>query len=212
MGIALDVVFFLCWVAVFVMIIRRGFIDRTFGVPFVAIFVNLAWDVVCAFIFRLPEPQVYTEVIFTFFDMIIAYQLLRNWQREFPHHSGAMLGALAAMTFVTALTLSAATTLQFNDTWNFYSGYAGNFLGSVLFNVMLAGRRDVRGQTIYIALLKGIGTGAASLGITVYPPPGYEGAILVTVLGLFTFVSDMIYVVLLYRQCVRQGLSPWRRF
>jgi hypothetical protein len=76
---------------------------------------------------------------------------------------------------------------------------------------MLMQRRDVRGQSIYIALLKGIGTGAASLGITFYPPPGYENAILITVLGLTTFVSDMIYVVLIYRQCRRQGISPWRR-
>lgn len=211
MGIALDVVFFVCWVAVFVMIIRRGNIDRTFGVPFVAIFVNLAWDAICAFVFRLPAPQVYTEVLFACFDLVIVYQLFRYGRREFPALSSASLVTLAGLTFVTAAVLCVATTLQFNDAWNFYSGYAGNFLGSVLFNVMLVSRNDVRGQSIYIGLLKGIGTGAASLGITFFPPPGYEHAILVTALGLTTFVSDMIYVGLLYRQFRRQGISPWRR-
>jgi hypothetical protein len=119
--------------------------------------------------------------------------------------------ATSALTFVTSLAICVATTLEFNDTWNFYSGYAGNFLGSVLFNFMLVHRNDVRGQSIYIALLKGLGTGAASLGITFFPPPGYEHSILLPVLGITTFISDLIYVVLFYRQCRRQGIAPWRR-
>jgi len=211
MGIALDVIFFVCWVAVFVMIIRRGFIDQTYGVPFIAIFVNLAWDFECAFIFKLPVPQVYTEILFAVFDVIIMIQLFRYWRSEFPTLSAGVLYSTAALTLITGLVICVAVTMQFNDTWNFYSGYAGNFLGSVLFNFMLLQRKDVRGQSIYIALLKGLGTGAASLGITFFPPPGYEHSILLPVIGLTTFVSDMIYVVLVYRQCQRQGIAPWRR-
>jgi hypothetical protein len=129
MGIALDVIFFVCWVAVFVMIIRRGFIDRTFGVPFVAIFVNLAWDLECAFIFKLPVPQVYTEVLFAIFDVIIMAQLFSYWRSEFPTLSPGVLYSMAALTLITGLVICVAVTMQFNDTWNFYSGYAGNFLG-----------------------------------------------------------------------------------
>jgi len=211
MGIALDGIFFVCWTVVFVMIIRRGFIDQTYGVPFVAIFVNLAWDFECAFIYKLPVPQVYTEILFAVFDVIIMVQLFKYWQREFPALSQTVLYIMGGLTLITGLAICVATTLQFNDTWNFYSGYAGNFLGSVLFNFMLLQRKDVRGQSIYIALLKGFGTGAASLGLTFFPPPGYEHSILLPVIGLATFISDMIYVALIYRQCQRQGLAPWKR-
>lgn len=205
-------IFDLLWIAVFILIIRRGFRDRTFGMPFAAILVNLAWDSISSFVYPAPVPQMYFEMLFAVFDVIILYQLLRFWRTEFSHLTPALMYGSVILGLLTAVVLCLTISNEFKDFANVYAGFGGNLLGSILFVVMLLGRRAVRGQSIYIALAKWLGTASASLGVILFPPPGFAQSILLPVLCLGMFVYDFIYVVLVYRQCRAQNIAPWTRW
>ncbi len=204
-------IFDLLWVAVFVMVIRRGFMDQTFGMPFAAMAVNLAWDSIASFVYPVPAPQVYFEMLFAVFDVVILYQLLKFGRKEFPTLTPPQFYGAVVLTLVTAAAMSLSITLEFKDYSNVYAGFGGNLMGSIVFVTMLLQRNDVRGQSFYIALAKWLGTGAASLGVTLFPVPGFAGSILLPILCLGMFVYDLIYVGLVYRQCRAQGIVPWRR-
>lgn len=204
--------FDLLWIAVFILIIRRGFLDRTFGLPFAAVLVNLAWDSISSFVYPAPVPQVYFEMLFAVFDVIILYQMLRFWRTEFPYLTPAWFYGAVVLGLITAAVLCLTISNEFKDFANVYAGFGGNLLGSILFVVMLLQRRDVRGQSFYIALAKWLGTGSASLGVILYPPPGFAQSILLPTLCLGMFVYDLIYVVLVYRQCRAQDIVPWTRW
>jgi hypothetical protein len=204
-------IFDLLWIAVFVLIIRRGFIDKTFGMPLAAAVVNLSWDFMVSFIYPAPAPQVYFEVLFIVFDAIIIVQALRFWRSEFPALSPELFYASLVLIAITSWALMLAIRFDFKDSLSVYSGFSGNLMGSILFVVMLVQRHDLRGQSFYIALFKWLGTGSASLAFMLYRLPGYEQSLLVPVLCIGMFVFDLLYVVLVYQMCRKQGINPWTR-
>jgi hypothetical protein len=72
---------------------------------------------------------------------------------------------------------------------------------------MLERRRDVRGQSMYIAMSKLLGSAIAM-------PHAYalhESLRSLRAFMAVTFVCDVVYAVLLYRQCRAQGIRPWGR-
>jgi hypothetical protein len=205
-------VFDLLWIAVFILIIRRGFLDRTFGLPFAAVLVNLAWDTISSFVYPVPVPQVYFEMVFAVLDVIILFQLLKFWRTEFSSLTPALFYGAVGLGLITAAVFCLVISNEFRDFGNVYAGFGGNFMGSVLFVVMLLQRGNVRGQSIYIALAKWLGTASASLAVILYPPPGFASSVLLPTLCLGMFVYDFIYVVLIYRQCRAQNIAPWTRW
>ena len=106
-----------------------------------------------------------------------------------------------------AFVILFATNAEFPDFWGArYSAFAQNLLMSVLFIVMLVGRKGVRGQSMTIAIFKWLGTLAQT--IQVY---GQTGSNLILALGAAIFVYDVIYIAMLYRQFAEAGLNPFTR-
>ncbi len=210
----LYIAFDLLWTATFILVIRRGFKDKTFGMPFAAAVVNLVWDLAISFIYPAPAPQLYFEMLFAVFDAIILLQVLRYWRSEFPNVSPARFYSSVVLAFLTAGALIWASRIEWNDPATVYSGNLGNLMGSILFVWMLLQRGDLRGQSFYIALFKWLGTGAASLAFVLFKLPGYpryDSSVLLPVLGAAMFAYDFVYVVLVYQMCRKQGINPWTR-
>jgi len=210
----LYIAFDLLWTATFILVIRRGFLDKTFGMPVAAAVINLVWDLAISFIYPAPAPQVYFEILFGVFDAIIIFQILKYWRSEFKSLSPMFFYSSVVLAFLTAGVLVWASRIEWNDTATVYSGNLGNLMGSILFVWMLLQRQDLRGQSFYIALCKWLGTASASLAFVLFRLPGYpryDASILLPVLGAATFVYDFVYVVLLYQMCRRQGINPWTR-
>jgi len=72
---------------------------------------------------------------------------------------------------------------------------------------MLLKRRDVKGQSIYIALFKMVGTLLPSILFFLR----YPNSPLLNFLYVAIFVFDIIYVFLLYAKLRELGIEPWRR-
>jgi hypothetical protein len=109
-----------------------------------------------------------------------------------------------AVAFGGVLTVS----YEFQDFLGKYAAFAQNLMMSILFVAMLVRRKNVSGQSLYIALLKMIGTVLPSiLFFMLYPAAPFLDYLYVTI-----FVFDLIYVVALYGMLREAGIRPWTRF
>ena len=74
-------------------------------------------------------------------------------------------------------------TYEFLDWQGAYAPFGQNLMMSVLFLWMFFSRDDLRGQSVYIALFKMVGTGVSSLGI--FPISAYLTGFLSDALSLY---------------------------
>src|SRR5215211_3124750 len=120
------------WTLAYLLIIRQGFLDRTYGMPAAALCANLSWEFLFSFVYPHDLPQRAVNVVWFSFDLVILFQLLLYGSREFDDFDGA------------------------------YSAFGQNLMMSILFITMLYARGSLRGQSVSIAVLKMGGTALAS--------------------------------------------------
>lgn len=91
------------------------------------------------------------------------------------------------------------------------TAFAQNFMMSALFIGLLIRRSDMSGQTIYIGVLKGIGT--LLIAVLIYfVYKIHRDLSIMSFLYLGILFLDIAYILLLFFQIRRQGYSPWRRW
>ena len=179
------------------MIIRRGFLDHTYGMPLVALCANLSWEFIFSFV--LPQGPVQRPVNIVWFSLglIILYQLLRFGPREFPRLSIRLFYGMVALAHLTAFFAVVSITLEFEDYDGAYSTFGQNLMMSVLFMVMLHSRGSLRGQSLSIALTKMGGTTLASAAFLSFSV-GYERSVLLAFLYFSILLFDVLYVAMVY--------------
>ncbi len=180
------------WTLAYLLIIRQGFLERTYGMPLAALCVNLSWEFVFAFVYPHDLPQRAVNVVWLVFDLVILAQLLLYGPREFANLPRRLFYAGFALALTTAFGAVLAITLQFDDFDGAYSAFGQNLMMSILFINMLYARRSLRGQSVGIALLKMGGTALASFAFYFYNPD-YDGSVLLPFLYVAILVFDGIY-------------------
>jgi hypothetical protein len=180
------------WTLAYLLMIRRGFLDRTYGMPLVALCANLSWELIFSFVYPHDLPQRAVNVVWFSFDLVILLQVLLYGPREFAELSRRAFYALFALALATSFGAVLSVTLEFDDFDGVYSAFGQNLMMSVLFLAMLYARRSLRGQSATIALLKMGGTALASFAFYFYNPE-YGGSILLPFLYVAILVFDGIY-------------------
>src|SRR5690606_33627267 len=72
------------WGLAYLLIIRRSFMERTFGVPIVAMCANIAWEFIFSFLYPSLNPgQRIINVVWFGLDAVIIYTYLRFGRRDF---------------------------------------------------------------------------------------------------------------------------------
>ena len=183
----------LCWTVTYLLIIRRGFADRTYGMPIVALCANLSWE----FIFSVVRPhagvQRIGDILWLTLDVVIAYTALRYGPREFRYLPRPVFYAGFAGTLVLAYLGVDAVCREFDNGNGIYAGFADNLMMSGLFLAMLASRGGLRGQSVSIAALKCVGTIFASIGFWRYG--GHPNSAVLTYMYVANAVVDIAYLV-----------------
>lgn len=64
------------WTLVYVLIIKRGFQDKTYGMPLAALVANVSWEFIFSFILPHQPPQLYVDYVWLSFDIVILIQTL----------------------------------------------------------------------------------------------------------------------------------------
>ena len=198
------------WSLTYILIIRRGIIDRTFGMPLVALCANISWEGAFSFIVPQSLTQLYINYAYFILDLFIVFQFLRYGKSEFNDISNKMFYAVFLLALVTSFGLILSITYEFKDWQGSYAAFGQNLMMSVLFIAMLFSRGNLRGQSIYIALFKMFGTGIFSLAFYLYQP--IAQGLFLPFLFVSIFVYDIIYVGLVYQKYRENNISIWKRF
>jgi len=199
------------WSLTYLLILRRGLLDRTYGMPLAALCANLSWELIFAFYIPAHHPaQHWTATAWLGLDLLILGQVLAYWRRELPEvHPGAFY-ALLALALGTAFGTILGVSVELEDWKGGYAAYGQNLMMSILFVTMLYRRGSLRGQSIYIAGLKLVGTASTSLALYAFSPTP-AGGVLMPFLYVAVLVYDLIYLGMIYRQAGYEGVSVWRR-
>src|ERR1700730_17334925 len=203
--IILTVVSGICWTVVYVEGIRVGFKDRSYAIPFYALALNFAWELLhTVFGFRsgVSLQTIINAVWFTF-DVGILYTYFKYGRKYFPRNLPARwFTSWSILGLLTALCVEYAFIREFGVAVGAgYSAFLQNLLMSVLFINMLVKRGSREGQSLYIAVNKWIGTLAPTILFGIVGDGGFpKGSFLILVLGLFCSIFDLIYVWMLFKQ------------
>jgi len=200
----------LFWSATYILIIRRGFKDKTFGIPMAALCANISWEMIFAFILPHDAPQLYVNYIWFSLDVVIVIQFLKYGKKEFQNIPKWQIFAIFALGIAIAAPMIVGISNELNDSVGAYAAFGQNLMMSILFVTMLINRQGIVGQSFYIALFKMIGTGLASLAFYLFRPIAQD-SILLQFLFVSIFIFDLIYTIGIYRKC-KNIENPLKRF
>jgi len=208
----LTVVSGVCWTIVYIDGIRIGFRDKSYAIPFYALALNFAWELLYTLLgFRTNGVTVQNvfNAVWLSFDVGILYTYFRfgrKYFRRFQDQPPATAGG-SDFAFIawSILALIAAFAVQFAFRREFgvakgagYSAFPQNLIMSILFIAMLAHRGSREGQSLTIAVNKWIGTLAPTILYGAIGEGGFpRGSFLILTVGILCSVFDLIYIWLL---------------
>lgn len=197
----------LLWTLAYILILRRGWKDKTYGMPLAALAANLGWEFIFSFVLPHKPPQLQVNIVWFCFDLGILWQTCRfgKWEQRHPWVRRNFFAILAASLLCGFLAVY-TTTLEFSDRDGMYAAFGQNLMMSILFVAMLLSRDDPRGQSMWIALAKMTGTVLPSILFHLK----YPGSPLLDFLYVATFLADLLYCTLLYSKLRASG-NPWKR-
>ena len=194
------------WTLVYLMIIKQGFQDRTFGMPMAALCANISWEFIFSFLRPHPSPQRYVNITWCLFDSVILFQFLHFGRASFGQYlPETLFYPTLVLTLILAFGAVLFVTYEFKDWYGRYAAFGQNFMMSVLFVDMLIRRGDVSGQSMYIALFKMVGSLLMSILFFRRNPSSY----LLNFLYVAILAFDVIYVLMLYATFLELGVNPW---
>ncbi|MGH3889633.1 MAG: hypothetical protein ACRDSZ_24235 [Pseudonocardiaceae bacterium] len=197
----------LCTLAIYLMAIRRGFLDKYSTLPVLAACANVSWEVTYAFVYPI-DPQMRIVLFFWLpLNLVLLWQAIRYGRKDFPGMSRAVFGCMVIGWFAFTLSFMIVATREFDDRVGAYTTVFVVVLMEALFIVMLRARRSTVGQTMYIAVLKTVIDSAGAVGLIAWYPNRW----LLYQMIAAELTLDLIYIALLYRQFKAEDVNPWQK-
>jgi hypothetical protein len=203
----------IAWTIVYIACIRIGFRHKTYAMPFWALSLNLAWEVLHGFydLYQLgPQLQVIINAVWAVFDVFILYTFFKYGKRYFPKNLNSFwfytwaVSGIVLSFFIQVAFISEFGTIMGGG----YAAFLQNLLMSALFISMLIQRNGTEGQSLTIAISKCIGTLAPTIlfGIIGSVTMGGPNK-LMFITGCVIFVLDIAYIVLFRKVRIREMKS-----
>lgn len=223
------------WLPAYILIVKRGFQDKTYGMPIIALCGNIAWEFfysigvfpACSVTWEGCPPWLMRGGNAGAFvlDILILYTIIRYGRSKFTQPL-----MVKHFYLILAFGLVTAGALIYTVEHDFfrpnpgvpgygeymeiglfsgvYTGYALALEMGLLFIAMFYSRKGLEGQSFYIALGMAIGN------FTAYLLNVFTGTANATVHVLYASgaVINWTYVVLVYQRARQMGLNPWKTF
>ena len=198
----------LFWTTAYLLIIRAGLRERTYGMPIVALAANLSWEFIFSFIRPTAGFQQTVNIVWFLFDLGILATVVRFGPREFPWLPRRAFHAALAGTIALAYLGVDAVCRQFDHGAGFFAAFGQDLMMSGLFLSMLLARRGPRGQSVAIAACKLIGSALAAAGTWIHERnvPIHHGWLL-PYLYLATLLVNATYLLALVAVQRAQGIA-----
>lgn len=171
--------------------------------------VQTLYDPIARGIHNAATGQEIVNIIWFVLDVFIVITYLRFGRRDFtPLVPQRLFVPSFLAVFGMSIVIVATSVNGLHDCVGLYSAFGMNLLMSVLFPIILLQRANVRSQSFYIALCKMLGTVGFSLHFFAqYPTDAF-----LTSQYIFIFLFDLLYTVMIYQACKREGINPLARF
>lgn len=192
----------LFWTIVYIDAIRIGFKHKTYAIPFWALALNIAWELLCT-VFGLIEiginEQIAVNIIWFIFDIFIIITYFKFGFRESKFKSKSNFYTWSIIAILSSLIVQYLFIHEFGlILGSSYIAFLQNLLMSVLFIDLLHKRQSSEGQSMLIAVSKCLGTVAPTIlfgYIGIQRLGGPNDFILG--MGFVIFVFDLAYIFLL---------------
>ena len=194
------------WMIVYEECIRLGFRDKTYAMPFWALGLNFAWELinfVGEIIFNwhgamegMALAQTVVNGFWAGLDIVILYTYLKYGKAEWSRtHPEKWFVPWTVLGIVCCFALQLVFVVEFDGVLAAqYAAFIQNLLMSILFIDLYWKRGSMQGQSLLLAVAKWIGTLAPTILFGVL---NYNA--MVIVFGAFCSVFDLIYIDLLAR-------------
>jgi len=161
----------LLWLVVYVVAIRRGFKDRTYGIPLVAVALNFTWELYFTLLHPPPEAVAHAaHVAWLLIDAVIVWQVFRFGREQqtipelrtyfYPAVVGLLVLALAGHVTLHGYQVNNSI---FPDDQGIMVAFFINLVMSILFVSLFFRRPDRKGLSYTVAWGKLLGTASISL-------------------------------------------------
>lgn len=202
------------WILAYLLMIRRGLRDRSYGMPVVALCLNIAWE---TYFSLFSDAQLANKVGYGLYlaaDLGVLYTCWRFGPDDFRSPlQKRFFRPIVLILLVGGFALVRQFAISFDDTYGGISATFTTLLLSVLMVGMILRRDSVAGQSLYIGLLVLVGNLAGWVmnliaHQTVQPNIPIPW---VHLANLAIVVSNLAYLWL-YRQVARRdGIDLWQR-
>lgn len=199
-----------CWTWVYIDIIRKGILDKSYGMPLFALGLNLGWELLYTYLkfyYNEIDAQFAVMFLWALFDIGIVYCYFKYGYKYFPENrSKTEFYLWSILVFACCFLLQYFFWGEFGNVQApRYSAFLQNLIMSVLFINMFFARGSLEGQSMVVAVNKWIGTLANTILF------GYiEASWFILIIGLLCCVFDMIYVYLIYDYKKSISFKPWQ--
>lgn len=189
------------WTTTYIDCIRIGIKDKTFAMPFYAIALNLTWEIYNTiqgyFLIGLTISTLFDGIWFLL-DCAILWTYLKYGKPSKMSASKFYWSTFLIICF--CLILEHLISTQFGRIQGaLHIAYLINLIMSLLFIIMLKQRKSNLGQTLTIAISKGLGTFFITLLIGIIGVTRFGGpSLLLLITGSIIFCIDIYYTYLLY--------------
>ena len=193
------------WSLAYILIIRRNYLDKTCGMPFLALAANVSWEFLHATFFPFTGIAIVTDSLWLLLDLVIVWQYLLYT----PANARIQKGLLLAAAIAVFLPL-VAVARPYPDQSFIVEVFGQNLMMSVLFVWVLLQKKSSSGQSLYIALSKAVGTDILILAgwdlLTLH-----SSSVLTIIILCGIMVFDPLYILLIYRQLLKEKVNPLLR-
>lgn len=196
------------WIAAYLLILKKCFRDKTYGLPVVAICLNFGWELLASFVFPNPVALWHAfDRIWLGVDVILAYQLLRWGQKEqrIPEIKKYFYWVVA-LTFVVGVWGQYAFVDSYRDRLGLVGAFGVNLIMSILFIFFYFDRKKTtRGISKGGAVCKMLGTLGTSIEchyVVRLIDADMQDLAFLTFLSATIFIADCIYILLVFSKPV----------
>ncbi len=225
------------WTITYILLIFRGFKDKTCGMPLFVLGLNISWEFIFGF---LGEPfvsadsyfgvstlhgpaQRFDDILWFIFDVILLYLKIKYGKDEYklamPYAPDNWFKIYVILQVFVSFWTVFFFVYEFNDPNGIYSAYMQNFFISLLFITQLYKRGDTKGVDMGIAVCKMLGTLAPSMlgGIVMIAYYKVPFMTCMTAVNWMPFLKmlitvctlmDLFYIYVLWGALKKEGKSP----
>jgi len=209
-----SLVLTLCWIFAYVLMIRRGFLDKSYGMPVIALCLNVSWEFCFTFLTQIEMMYRVANGLFLAFDLGVLYTCYRFGRDDFkwPILKGRFFSFLTVSLGLSLVGVYLFVT-AFDDTYGGLFASINTPLYSALLVAMLLRRNSVKGQSIYIGLAILVGDAGGYLPTLFAQQQGQVDVptLWISTYYAYTLLLNAAYVAIYWYIAKRDGVQVWKR-